>query len=73
MSVVSSASGCRIDCDECGHHASASALSPQALRSTTGYVSHDDRDYCPSCWYRHTASRFRTSSSKPANGGPEAA
>ena len=61
MTVLRSASGSRIDCDCCPHHTAAASLSLEVLRTTTGYVRHGGRDFCPSCWYRHTASRFGTS------------
>jgi hypothetical protein len=73
MTVLRSASGSRIDCDECAHHAAAPSLSIDALRRATGYVSHDGRDFCPSCWYRHTASRLGTSFVPPTDHGPAAA
>jgi hypothetical protein len=73
MTVLRSASGARIDCDECPHHVAAPALSLDQLRSATGYVSHDDRDYCPSCWYQHTASGSGTSFQPSHDDGPTAA
>ena len=73
MTVLCSASGSRIDCDECAHHVAAPSLSMDVLRRATGYVSHDGRDFCPSCWYEHTSSRFRTSFAPPNDDGPAAA
>jgi len=73
MTVLRSASGSRIDCDECSHHTAAASLSPEVLRSMTGYVHHDDRDLCPGCWYRHTASHSGTSGPTPGDEGPTAA
>lgn len=62
MTVLRSASGSRIDCDECEHHVAASSLSIETLRRATGYVHSRGRDFCPSCWYQHAASRLGTSS-----------
>lgn len=73
MTVLRSASGSRIDCDECVHHVVAPTLSIEALRCATGYVSDRGRDFCPSCWYERTASRFGMSSSSPTDDGPSAA
>jgi hypothetical protein len=73
MTVLRSASGSRIDCDECPHHAAAASLSIEALRRATGYVSHDGRDYCPSCWYEQAGSRFDPSFDPPRDDGPTAA
>jgi hypothetical protein len=57
MTVLRSASGTRIDCDSCDDYVAASALAIETLRRATGYLSHDDRDYCPACWAHHKASR----------------
>jgi hypothetical protein len=73
MTMLQSASGTRVDCDECAHHAVVPSVRVEVLRRTTGYVSHDGRDFCPACWYRHTASRFRGSSDPPSDDGPAAA
>ena len=73
MTVIRSASGSRIDCDECAHHTAAPSLSIEDLRRTTGYVSHRGRDFCPSCWYEHTALRFGTSSGPPTPDDPRSA
>jgi hypothetical protein len=73
MTVLRSASGARIDCDECAHHVVAPTLSIEALRFATGYVSDRGRDFCPSCWYERAASRFGMSSSSPTDDGPSAA
>ena len=69
MTVIRSASGTRIDCDECDDYAAAPSLSIEILRSATGYVKHRDRDYCPSCWNRNPARRFDA----PQDDGPAAA
>ena len=66
MTVVRSASGIRIDCDGCAHHTAAPSFPLEVLRSTTGYVHHDGRDFCPSCWYAHTTSQPGTSSHSSA-------
>lgn len=71
--MLLSASGSRIDCDECGHHAAAASLSVEDLRRTTGYVYHRGRDFCPACWYEHTTWRFGSSSGAPTDGGSSAA
>jgi len=73
MTVVRSASGIRVDCDECPHHTAAASLSLEVLRRTSGYVAYDGRDFCPSCWYRHTAMRLGTSSHTSTDEGPTAA
>ena len=73
MTVLRSASGSRIDCDECAHHVAAPRLSIEDVRRATGYVNHDGRDFCPSCWYEHTSSRFSTSFAPPNDDGPAAA
>ena len=73
MTVIRSASGGRIDCDECAHHATAPALSIEQLRRATGYVSHRGRDYCPSCWYEHTAYRSGSSFQPGIDDGSTAA
>ena len=73
MTVLRSASGSRIDCDECAHHVAAPSLSIEALRDATGYVSYRRRDFCPSCWYQHTASGPGTSANRPTDDGPSAA
>ena len=49
MTVVRSASGVRVDCDGCGDHAASPGLSIEVLRRATGYVQHEDRDWCPDC------------------------
>jgi hypothetical protein len=69
MTVIQSASGSRIDCDHCARHSAAPSLSLEVLRHVTGYVSHGGRDYCPACWYEHTASRFRTSANSSTDDG----
>jgi hypothetical protein len=53
MTVIRSASGTRIDCDSCDEYVSTPALAIETLRRATGYLSHDDRDYCPACWAQH--------------------
>jgi len=73
MTVLGPASGSRIDCDDCAHHVAAPFLSIEALRRTTGYVNSRGRDFCPSCWYQHTASRLGTSSTRPTDDGSSAA
>ncbi len=73
MTVLRSASGVRIDCDECAHHAAASALAIEQLRRATGYVSDRGADYCPACWYEHTAPQSGTSFQLPIGDGPTAA
>jgi len=73
MTVIQSASGSRIDCDQCAHHSAAPSLSLEALRRVTGYVTHGGRDYCPACWYEHTASRFHTSAGSSTDDGSTAA
>jgi hypothetical protein len=73
MTVLRSASGSRIDCDECPHHAAAASLSIEALRRAMGYVNRDGRDLCPSCWCEYTASRFGRSFDPPTAEGPPAA
>ena len=73
MTVVRSASGVRIDCDDCGDHAASPALPIEALRRATGYVQHEDRDWCPDCSRERTASRFRSAEPKPGDSGPAAA
>jgi hypothetical protein len=73
MTVLRSASGVRIDCDECAHHAAASALAIEQLRRAAGYVSDRGRDFCPSCWYEHTAPRSSTSFQPSIGDGPAAA
>ena len=69
MTVIRSAAGTRIDCDECDDYVAAPSLSSEILRRATGYVRHDDRDYCPSCWKRDPARRFNA----PWDDGPAAA
>jgi hypothetical protein len=49
------------------------SLTVDVLRRAIGYVNHNGRDFCPACWYRHTASRFRSSSETPPDRGPAAA
>jgi hypothetical protein len=61
MTVLRSASGSRMDCEQCAHHVAAPGLSIEGLRRARGYVEHDGRDYCPSCWYEHTSSGFPVS------------
>jgi hypothetical protein len=73
MTVLRSASGSRIDCDDCTHHVAASRLSIEDVRRATGYVNHDGRDLCPSCWYEHTSSRLNTSRAPPSDDAPAAA
>jgi hypothetical protein len=73
MTVIQSASGSRIDCDHCAHHCAAPSRSIEALRRMTGYIHHGGRDYCPACWYAHTASRFGSSATSGADDGSTAA
>jgi hypothetical protein len=49
MTVLASASGTRIDCDACGEHIASPDLRLYQLRSATGFVLIDGRDYCPFC------------------------
>ena len=70
MTVIRSASGIRIDCDGCAHHTAAPSFPLEVLRSTTGYVHDDGRDFCPSCWYAHTTSQPGTSSHSSAAAAP---
>ena len=73
MTVVRSAAGTRIDCDACDEHAGSPDLSIEVLRRVTGYVSHGDRDWCPSCWKERTASQFHGTVDPPPDDGPAAA
>jgi hypothetical protein len=73
MTVLGSASGSRIDCDECAHHVAAPSVSIEALRRATGYVTHQGRDFCPSCWCEHKAWRSGASFEPPPDDGPAAA
>jgi hypothetical protein len=63
VTVVASASGTRIDCDNCGEHVASHDLALPQLRRATGYVRINGRDYCPQCTrgvsQRRFASRFR--------------
>jgi hypothetical protein len=49
VSVLASASGTRIDCDDCGEHSASPYLTVDQLRRATGYVRIAGRDYCPRC------------------------
>lgn len=62
MTVVRSASGTRIDCDECAEHTAAPSLSLDVLRRESGYVSDGRRDFCPSCCRQQPTLRLATSS-----------
>lgn len=74
MTVIASAAGARIDCDTCGHHATASAAyAPPSLRHETGFVLHGGRDWCPGCWAQHTEARFTRAAASPVDDGPAAA
>ena len=73
MTVIASAAGARIDCDTCGHHATALASAPHALRLETGFVLHGGRDWCPRCWNRHTETRFSRVAAPPGDDDPAAA
>jgi hypothetical protein len=73
MTVIASAAGARIDCDECGRHATAPTYAPHALRLETGFVLHGGRDWCPGCWSRHTEARFSRVTARPIDDGPAAA
>jgi hypothetical protein len=66
MTVISSASGTRIDCDACGEHAATPAWSAPALRLEAGFVRHEGRDWCPGCWSERGAR-------DPGDEGPAAA
>ena len=72
MTVIRSASGTRIDCDECREHTGMPAPSVEALRRATGYVRHRGRDLCPSCWSSLTGAASQPSPS-PTDHGPAAA
>lgn len=50
MTVVRSASGTRIDCDECGEHTASTSWSADDLRERASFVEHEGRDWCPDCW-----------------------
>lgn len=51
MTVIRSASGTRIDCDNCGEHTASPELSAPQLRAATGYVrpAGQGSDFCPRC------------------------
>ena len=51
MTVIASASGIRIDCDNCGAHVSAPEGTAAHLRTATGYVNPAGQsfDFCPGC------------------------
>jgi hypothetical protein len=51
MTVIASAAGTRIDCDNCDEHTSSRDLSPPQLRTATGYVrpAGQSFDFCPRC------------------------
>jgi hypothetical protein len=65
MTVVRSASGTRIDCDECPEYTAAPSLSLDVLRRATGFVSDGSRDLCPSCRRQYPTLRLATSSDEP--------
>ena len=65
MTVVRSASGTRIDCDECPQHTAAPSLSLDVLRRDSGYVSDGNRDFCPSCSRQHPTMRLATTTDEP--------
>jgi hypothetical protein len=50
VTVVRSASGTRIDCDECGEHTASTTWSADDLRARARFVVHEGRDWCPGCW-----------------------
>jgi hypothetical protein len=69
MTVVRSASGTRIDCDECPEYTAAPSLSLDILRRATGFVSDGSRDFCPSCYRQQPTLRLATSSAEPPTPG----
>ena len=73
MTVVRSASGVRIDCDQCGQHAGAAVRSVEALRHATGYVRHRGGDLCAHCSAGLTTAGAREPSRPPPDRGPRAA
>lgn len=73
MTVIASVSGVRIDCDACGHHATATAGPAEKLRLEAGFVLHGGRDWCPGCWTGHTLARFPNRDGGTGGEGPAAA
>jgi hypothetical protein len=49
VAVLASASGVRIECDECAEHINSPDLTIEELRRVAGYIRVDDRDCCPNC------------------------
>lgn len=51
MTVIASASGTRIDCDNCGEHTSSPDVGAEQLRTATGYIrpAGQNFDFCPRC------------------------
>ena len=72
MTILRSASGTRIDCDECGEYAASPSLSLDVLMRATGFVRTGGRDLCPACWSEH-ASRSRAPDDRSGGNGPAAA
>jgi hypothetical protein len=49
VTILSSASGLRVDCDACGTHAGSPDLSIAQLRRATAFIHHHGADLCPDC------------------------
>ena len=50
MTILRSASGTRIECDQCGEHVASASLTIDQLRREAGFVNDTERDWCPTCW-----------------------
>jgi hypothetical protein len=73
VTVISSASGTRIDCDGCGDHVMTTHNSTAALRLATGYALVDGHDFCPRCVEASNGAQPDAPLTEPPDSGPAAA